>query len=234
MTIWFGSAREAAGFGEDRMYKALLLIVLIIHSFPARAQQEAPWIGVMLPFDTVLELPGNWIVASANPRIPVEAAPRLSDGALADFQTLQAFTAHALDGNRRPIGLFLVRFVEEKDVTLLELPLIMMVLSGTPIADPKIDELLKEQVIAGLSRENAQLVSWSGASAMETNGLRFLVLEYRRTTPTGIILVRTLLFFSAEGSFRVLVSYRDEHADLLKATMDRVVRSIKRTPTTRP
>ena len=90
------------------------------------------------------------------------------------------------------------------------------------------DTGLRKNVSSGVELAGGRILAWLGTKKQPINGATFLVTDYRSTPPkSGTFRVRLVRFLSAQKSFTIIVSYREDQEYFLKPICDRIISSIR-------
>ncbi len=179
---------------------------LLLHVGLANATSN--FLAVRLPNAVTVELPRNWTALSNNQRITIDSwvqAKRETAGASNPSSDL-TFAANYYDEQGKTVAIFNIRYYPEQTVTQAESR------AATTVDTKELDDALHNEMAAAQQQFGVRLLSWLGTTKQTINGTIAFLTEYRRTairegTPFRVRLVR---FLSAERSFTVTVSYRED------------------------
>lgn len=200
----------------------LLLFVFFLCADLAVATSN--FLTIHLARGVTVELPKNWVAFSNNQLITldsvVEARGKLAD--IPDYPSDLPFAANYYDEQRRTAAMFNIRYYPELMITQAD----SRAFTATDIKE--LDDGLRAVVVAPHS--GVPLLSWMGTKKQSINGLIAFVTEYRRKSvvdgaaPFRVRLVRVL---SAQRSFTVTISYREDQEIILRPICDYVIQSIR-------
>lgn len=206
---------------------AYSLLVGVSLSFANIATAQAPkvssYVLVRLPQGVILRMPRNWRVLTDDSRITLEAATEALESSInaESLPSTLPFAASYYDGNRATAGMLNVRYYPENTVTQSD------VRSMLPSELKALDGELRSGLSSSAKASGNKLLEWRGTKAVDIDGLRFLVSEYRRSSPRQkSFRVRLVRLLDGARSLTVTVSYReDEH--LLGPITDHMISTLQ-------
>lgn len=192
----------------------LALAVMGVFATPVGAQQvfATEYVTVRLPHGVRLQMPRNWRILTEDARITLNAATEalLSTIDAERLPSTLPFAANYYDGARVTAGILNVRYYPESISTQTD------VRSLGTLGVQEVDSQLRGELTASIAASGNRLLAWMGTVTQDIDGMRFLITEYRRTSPTGrTFLVRLIRMLNANRSFTVTLSYREDERVLI-------------------
>ena len=201
------------------------LPVIFLFLYVSLASATGNFLPIRLANGVTVELPRNWVVLSDNQLVTLDSyveAIRTMAGASDPSSDLN-FAANYYDEQGKTAAIFNIRYYPNQKVTQVDSRL------ATAADTKEIDDALRTEMSTAMKQFGIRILSWLGTKKQSINGLTAFVTEYRRAAmregaPFRVRLVRVL---SAERSFTVTVSYREDQELFLRPICDRVIWSVR-------
>jgi hypothetical protein len=206
-----------------RISRLVLGGLFVASSAAAQTKATSDYLDVRLPQHVELKMPRNWRVLTDDSRITLNAASEALQREI-NAERLPSslpFAANHYDGNRVTAGMVNIRYYPSVDVSQA------LVRAMSPDDLAEIDRELRQQLTASVEGGGNRLLEWRGTNTREISGLRFIVSEYRRSSPTGkTFRVRLVRLLDTQRSFTLTVSYRED-APILRPITDYMISSLQ-------
>lgn len=172
-----------------------------------------------------IELPRNWVTLSNNQRITLDTwmEAKFKNAGAAILTSDLNFAANYYDEKGKAAAMFNIRYYPEETLTQAD------ILTLTPAEISQADEVAHNGVHSLEQITGMRVLEWMGTKKQIINGIISFVTEYRRAgvregAPFRVRLIRV---FSANRTFTVTISYREDQALFLKPICDFVIQSIR-------
>jgi hypothetical protein len=202
----------------------LLAFLLTAFLFTGMAKASGNFIPIHLQKGVSVEIPKNWVVLSNNSRITIDS---YAQSKLADYFDLTSdynFAANYYgDNDKTASAIFNIRYYPDETITQADS-------NSLTIADTKV---LDDAIRTGLAKASQQfgirVLSWMGTKKQTINGIVAFVTEYsHRSTKGGASFrVRLVRVFSANRSFTITLSYKEDQEFFLRPICDYIIMSTR-------
>lgn len=203
---------------------ALRLMVLMVLLSTNIAFAQSSFITLSLPKNVSIDVPKNWIVATENSRMTLEAFAE-SIGVQKDGN-LQ-FYAEAYDQNKtRVASVNLIYLPDEKPISQSTL----RSFSQTEIANML--KGVKEVVSQAINKVGGKLLTWNKPKKVLINGVTLVEFSYTVIVPSsgeGVVKMKMLHMFAGTKSFKLTVGYAEDWAQIYEPIANHIINSLKQT-----
>ena len=207
------------------MLSSIRLIILTILLTANIAFAQSSFVTLALPQNVSIEVPRNWIVATQNTRMTMEAFAD-SIGVKMDANYLGFYAESYDQRNMRVASLNLIYLPTSP-------PLSQSMLRS--FSQAKIADLLngvKEQINQAIKSVGGKLLTWDKPKKVEINGITLVEFGYTIIVPTtgeGVVKMKTLHMFSGPKSFKLTVGYAENWARIYEPITNHIINSLKQT-----
>ncbi len=209
-------------------YWGHLFAVVVLVFVSSAAAATGNFVSIILPQDVSINLPKNWVILTSNQRITLDTAVQstLDLSGIVQQTSELPFAANYYDDQGRVVAILNIRYYPNLDVSQRDAR------DATSYDIEQLDAASYEQSYNELNSAGMSMTSRLGTTKKTINGVTAFINQYNRASVRGPdnFRVRLVRVFAGGRSFTLTVSHLDLAEILLRPIADKIINSLKFSP----